>query len=71
MDGTGLTRYGFNLPNLPRDVYQYLKQVREAQHLSPWQVVVLALMALELVSREHPEEALELVERVKREHPQP
>ena len=66
-----MTHYGFNLPNLPRDVYQYLKQVREAQHLSPWQVVVLALTALESMSREHPVKALQLVEQVKREHPQP
>lgn len=63
--------FNFSIPNLPKDVYLYLKVVRGAQQLSPWQVVILALRALEYMGTHHQGEVLELVERVKRDHVKP
>lgn len=63
--------FNFTIPNLPKSWYEYLREVRDAQGISPWQVIVLALMALEHVSKTDPDRALALVERVKVEHPKP
>lgn len=63
--------FSFSIPNLPKHLYEYLREVRDAQGLSPWQVIVLALLALEYVSKSDPHKALDLVERVKVEHPKP
>ena len=63
--------YVFTIPNLPKDLYGYLREVGKAQDLSPWQVVILALRSLEHLGREDPEGALKLVSRVKSEHPKP
>ena len=63
--------YVFTIPNLPRDLYGYLREVGKAQDLSPWQVVILALRALEYVGREDPEAAINLVLEVKGKHPKP
>ena len=63
--------FGFKIPNLPPDVYEYTKVVRTSTGLSPWQVVILALRALEWVGQTHPEKALELVEEVKGKYPKP
>lgn len=63
--------YGFKIPNLPRGVYEYVKVVRGSTGFSPWQVVILALKALEWVGQTHPEKALALVEGVKKDYPKP
>lgn len=61
----------FTIPNLPKPVYEYLKVIREKTGLSPWQVVIVALRALEHVAVVDGETALRLVEDVKRDHPKP
>lgn len=63
--------YGFRIPNLPRETYGYLKSVREATGLSPWQVVILALKALEHVGTSDHERALNLVKEIKEGYPKP
>ena len=63
--------FHFAIPNLPKPLYEYLRQVGEAQGLSPWQVVVLGLRALQHLAREDPPKALELTEGVKRDYPKP
>lgn len=63
--------YGFRLPNLPKGTYEYLKLIRTSTGLSPWQVTILAFEALKLKAVEDHTGTLALVEKVKREHPQP
>ena len=63
--------FHFAIPNLPKPVYEYLREVSKAQGISPWQGVVLALKALQYVSSVQPEVALRLVEDIKREYPKP
>ena len=63
--------FTFSIPNLPKDWYEYLKHVREGTGLSPWQVVILALMALKELAQAGDTRVLEWVEVVKREHPKP
>ena len=63
--------FHFTIPNLPKPLYEYLRQVGEAQGLSPWQVVVLGLKALQHLAREYPATTVALVHKVKRDHPKP
>ena len=65
------TWYGFKIPNLPKPTYEYVKVVRERTGLSPWQVIVLALKALEHLGKSDGDAALRLVEDVRREYPKP
>ena len=61
----------FSIPNLPKPQYEYLKVVREKTGLTPWQVVVLSLLALERLASSDHNATLTLVEKVKREFPKP
>ena len=64
-------QFGFRLPNLPKERYEYLKQIRVTTGLSPWQVIVLALNALEYLGSHDGPTALRLVEDVKTRYPKP
>ncbi len=63
--------FQFTIPNLPKERYDYLKQVRVTTGLSPWQVVLLALMALEHLAIEDGPLALEYVKEIKERYPKP
>ena len=63
--------YSFTIPSLPKVWYEYLKQVRVTTGLSPWQVVILGLKALQHVGTHDGPTALTLVEEVKRDYPAP
>ena len=38
--------FTFSIPTLPKQWYEFLTKLRRQYQLSPWQVVIVALMAL-------------------------
>ena len=63
--------FSFSVPSLPKPWYEFLTRLRRQYEMSPWQVVILALMALhELGSQAEGRPVVErMIQEVRQEFP--